>query len=401
MRTIVLLSLLAACSETSITERTEPEVIPDPADPVPVLQVEPRQITFDPVEAGGRETEIFTVTNIGEGTLDVLDVAFVDPPDAFRFEALDGTSLGPGEAADWSVSYVPEDMSTETESATIRLTTNAPADPTANVDLSGTTLLPAFELTPASHDFGVINVGEQDRVELVLSNVGEAAGEVTTLDFTTTSPEIALEPSDLDALPITLQPGASVPVGVTYAPTDAAGDEATVEVITNAPASSSLISNLQGEGFAVDRDVEIFLTADDAWTGFIDGVEMTAANQSKWTHGDTITRRLPAGKHVIAIQATDVGSVISGFIAVVRVDGTIVNRTGEGKWMMTATSPPSGWQSVGFDDSAWSPAEKCSSASTWGTYWPKPFYDEGAEWVWWTSACRDLRQAWFRLEIEL
>ena len=56
---------------------------------------------------------------------------------------------------------------------------------------------------------------------------------------------------------------------------------------------------------------------------------------------------------------------------------------------------------VGYDDSTWSPAAVCSGQTTWGTYWPAIYIAAGAEWIWWTSNCSDLEQAWFRLDFTL
>jgi len=395
--------LLVGCgTETGLTPDADGESPLDPADPVPIMEVSPQEIGFDPVIAGDRASEIFTVTNVGEAELEIVDVAFSQGDPDFSFQALDGTVLSPGASADWSVSYAPDAPSVEVESATIAITGTDPERPQAKVNLYGSTRLPAFEISPAHHDFGVVPARDQASVELVVTNTGDAPGALERLVFTPTSSELSLaDLGELDSLPAYLDPGDSLSLTGVYQPVDAVADEATVEITTSAPDTPSVVAVLEGTGEVTAKEVEIFLTADDAWTGYIDGVEFTATNQSSWTHGDTHTVTLEGGPHVIAIEATDVGSVISGFIAVVKVDGTIVSRTGEGDWMMTPTTPGSGWQTVGFDDSAWNPAVKCSDPGTWGTYWPKPFYDEGAEWVWWTSACRNLKTAWFRMELEI
>ncbi|MFK7930257.1 MAG: choice-of-anchor D domain-containing protein [Myxococcota bacterium] len=401
MRILPLWGLSLACSETGVSALDNTQVPPDEEALRPAIQVEPAQITFDAVAAGDRATELFTVTNVGEAPLDVLRVVLQEGPSTFSFQALDGTLLEPGDTSSWSVSFAPTEMTTEVEQAKIGIRSNDPDRATVSVDLEGSLLLPEFVLEPASHDFGVVNAGDRASTDFVVRNVGDAVGTISGLEFTASSPELVFaNPALQDALPTYIEPGAELSIPIDYAPIDALRDEGTLVVLSDAPTTPSLNAVVQGEGFAPDRDIELFLTADDAWTGFIDGTEYTATHQNDWQRGDTLTATVPAGQTVIAIQATDVGSVISGFIAVVKVDGTIVSRTGEGDWLMTSTDPGPGWQDASFDDSSWSPAVKCTSSAVWGTYWPKPFYDEGAEWVWWTATCRDLRQAWFRLKLE-
>ena len=402
MRALPLIIVLTACgNETGLTPDITQE---DPGETVllPALQIEPVDVVFEPVAPGELASGIFTVTNIGEAQLDVVDVAFTDGPRTFSFQALDGTALLPGESADWSVTYEPERPSAAADLAHIAMVSNDPERPRAVVSLTGTTLNPAFELTPTSHDFGDVDVGERALQELVLINTGAAPGTVEQLSFTTTSPELSLvDLGELGALPTVVDPGETLRFTAMYEPVDVPGDEATVELLTDAPETPIVQAALQGNGYAVDHEVEIFLTADDAWTGFVDGVEFTAANQRNWQKGDTHVVTLSSGRHVLAIQATDVSSVISGFIAIVKVDGAIVSRTGEGDWKMQASAPPSGWMDPSFDASSWGPAVQCADQSTWGTYWPADFYAEGAKWVWWTDSCRNLKQAWFRMELDL
>lgn len=52
---------------------------------------------------------------------------------------------------------------------------------------------------------------------------------------------------------------------------------------------------------------------------------------------------------------------------------------------------------MGYDDSSWHIPEVCSNTSLWGST-PQPFYDLGAQWIWWTSNCTDLGEAWLRLD---
>lgn len=131
------------------------------------------------------------------------------------------------------------------------------------------------------------------------------------------------------------------------------------------------------------HDVEIQLTVDNDWTGTFDGTPFTGPNHGNWTAGDTIHFEVPSGSHTIAIQAYDYG-VIGGFIGVVRVDGQIVSRTGDGTWTLGNGAP------VGV----------CGNLGIWGSA-PNVFYNQGATWIWDDAACSAWHNPSFRLQLEL
>ena len=142
--------------------------------------------------------------------------------------------------------------------------------------------------------------------------------------------------------------------------------------------------------------MELFLTADDAWEGWIDNTAFTGPNSGAWNAFDTFEWELECGDHALALYATDTGMAISGVIAVVKVEGVVRFVSGPSNWTMLDTAPPSDWTDPAFDDSSWYIPEVCANTSIWGST-PQPFYDLGAEWIWWTSSCTSLGEAWFRL----
>lgn len=153
----------------------------------------------------------------------------------------------------------------------------------------------------------------------------------------------------------------------------------------------------------VDHDVTIMLTADDSFDLYVDGVDVTsdATYPNNWFQKDTLTYTLESGCHTLAVAAKDQFSVISGFIASVSVDGVVTTNTGDGEWLVSDVNPGPGWTLNGFDDSSMYTEQPCNSQSVWGTYWPAPFYAVGASWVWGNTACGNLGEAFFRLNLEL
>jgi len=142
------------------------------------------------------------------------------------------------------------------------------------------------------------------------------------------------------------------------------------------------------------------ITADDQWTGTLDGEPIGGSGQNAWSTSDVLQFTLGSGEHVIAVHAEDVARVISGFLAVVRVDGEPIAFTGDGAWAVSVTAPAPGWELPGFDDSTWATPGICSNASPWGGR-PTALTDDGAEWVWHSTNCGSLGEAWFRLSFVL
>jgi len=151
----------------------------------------------------------------------------------------------------------------------------------------------------------------------------------------------------------------------------------------------------------VDYEVVWDLTADDIWEGWVDGIYLDS--QAGWNQVDSYTMTLDSGTHVLGVNGWDTGLAIAGYMAQVTVDGVAVSLTGDGSWRYTDSTPATGWDLAGFDDSTWGIPFACSDTSPWGTD-PADLLATGAIWVWYDAAgdCRNaLDNAWFRYELTL
>ncbi len=368
---------------------------------MPDLAITPQAVDFGQLVPGDAAEAVVTVANLGDEDLTLTELSLVDPDGPFTLSAFGAELVAPGTETDFAVTWTVAGFGAV--SGEVLVGSDDPDDPLVSVPLSGDTLLPDLVLTPEHHDFGALDLGDTDTVVLTVENVGGAAAVLSDWDFVSTSEtELSLaEPLPGESV---LEPGESLALTATYPPADEVADEATLLVSSDHPDQPQLSASLAGTGLAppiVEYDVEVLLTADDQWLGWIDGTSITAPNQTSWSYTDTLTWTLESGTHVLAIHAEDTASVISGFNSVIWIDGVREYRTGDGVWKMTNTMPASDFIDATYDDSAWSPAIVCADQSTWGTYWPADFIAEGAQWVWWTSDCGDLKEAWFRLVIEL
>lgn len=151
-------------------------------------------------------------------------------------------------------------------------------------------------------------------------------------------------------------------------------------------------------GEVVKHQVEIQMTADDAYEVWVDGASL-ARDTGVWRDIDTYAFELDSGCHVLGVHAWDTAAVRSGLIALVKIDGVVRWTSGDAKpeWSVSGPDTPAGdWHELLFDDSAWTAPRACGSTSIWGTA-VAALEGQGARWVWWNTDCNDLSNAWFRL----
>ncbi len=155
-----------------------------------------------------------------------------------------------------------------------------------------------------------------------------------------------------------------------------------------------------GDGCDAGRTVRIGLAADDVWEGWVDGVSFGTAEswwQATWTEA-----HLDCGSHVLSVYATDLHQAIAGFIAVVEVEGAVVNTSADGTWKVIPGHGGAGWKDAGFDDSTWGAGQACNRADATG-WWggsPTDLIADGAWWLW-PQDCLALGDGSFRLRFEV
>lgn len=120
------------------------------------------------------------------------------------------------------------------------------------------------------------------------------------------------------------------------------------------------------------RTAQVWVTADDAFTLFINGreIERTQPVEQGWSHAHQrdVANYLHPGKNVIAVQGSNQGGGAAGILVALDVDGvqTVVS---DGQWKaLLSPAPPTGWPDLSLDDSGWQHAtdEGAVGAGVWG-----------------------------------
>jgi hypothetical protein len=222
------------------------------ATPVPALTIEPTSYDYGDVFDGAAAGRMFEVRNDGTATLSVTMTSLVGA-DAAAFSIDTGGgpfALGPGEARDLEITFRPP--AAGPVSASFRLESNDPDEPSLDVPLSGNGVaipLPDISLEPTSHDYGDVLEGSTAGRTFVVRNVGTAM-----LDVTTTS----LVGGDASAFaigsggaPFALTPGETRDVEITFRPLAVGSMNASLRVASNDPDEPSLDVPLSGNGVAI------------------------------------------------------------------------------------------------------------------------------------------------------
>lgn len=142
--------------------------------------------------------------------------------------------------------------------------------------------------------------------------------------------------------------------------------------------------------------LQLILTADDAYTVYLDGQPLGA--DDRWNSAEGYNLTVSPGPHILAVRAEDHHAVTAGFRAALYRDGELIARTGDGVFV-AMPNPPPGFEQPGFDDSAWPLAHPCEDVRPWGGQ-PANLEQTGASWVWGQS-CRALGTSGFRLGFEI
>lgn len=125
---------------------------------------------------------------------------------------------------------------------------------------------------------------------------------------------------------------------------------------------------------------QLIATADNRFTAYLDGVSI-ATGQS-WNKASVgASNLLSAGEHVLAIAATNDSPGAAGILAEWRI-GEL--RIGSGSGWRCATTAVADWNTLTFDDAAWSRAVDLGAlgAKPWGTNIGGMPADTPAHWIW-------------------
>jgi hypothetical protein len=200
----------------------------------------PSSLNFGTLQLGNKLTLSETLTNTGGSSLTVTQVN----PTGTGFSVSGLTlplTLPAGQSQPFSVTFTPQTSGTVSGNLAI---TNTGSTPTVNVVLSGGSESAGFLTpSPASLNFGSVQVGSNQVLSETLTNTGGTAVTVTQASPSGTGFSV----SGL-SLPLNLAAGQSQAFNVTFTPTSTGSSSGNLAIISNA--NSPLNVALSGNGLA-------------------------------------------------------------------------------------------------------------------------------------------------------
>jgi len=200
----------------------------------PQIRVEPEFIDFGALTADQTVADSFTVTNVGDGDLEVEGIELLGSTSSFTIltPEEDLSFVLPGSAsAEIEVAFTP--LGADEQVAEASITSNDEDSHKVTVELFGEGLVADLQIDPNPYDFGDTYIGCPHSGEIDLINVGYDALTIDSVSMTASETFALL--TELP-LPMTLQPEEFATVSVEFLPLADIDYTATLTVTHDAPA---------------------------------------------------------------------------------------------------------------------------------------------------------------------
>ena len=194
----------------------------------PAVSLSPASIDFGSQLIGSKTVKTITLTNTGNAALSVTSIAATG--NGYSETNSCGSSVNAGATCVITVTFVPP-AGSPTLTGTIVITDNAPASP-QTVQLSGSGTGPALTLAPNALSFPGQAVKSTSKAQIMtLTNGGTGALSITSVAVTGAA---ASEFTATSACASSVAVGASCTISVTFSPTSAGNQSASLTVTDNA-----------------------------------------------------------------------------------------------------------------------------------------------------------------------
>jgi len=217
----------------------EPEPEEPPAQRSGEIRAEPELLDLGEVYVGESRSGEVTIINAGEGSLS-LEVPAVGAPFALVYPLTFDPVLEPGSSTTVEVEYAP--LQDESAEAALVISSGDADVDSALVDLVAEGIAPRLEIDPPSFDFGNLQIGCNNSVEVTLANAGRAPLDVYDVWYEDLAGNQELFMSngnpgdgDPDTLDFSMNPGQATTLDVHYVPQDEEPDSGILHVHSNTP----------------------------------------------------------------------------------------------------------------------------------------------------------------------
>ncbi len=233
----------------SSKEGTNPPelVIESSGIPTPDITVTPTSNNYGDVTVNGMGSINFTVRNDGIATLNVSGTSLIgSDPTEFNIDSGGSFSLTQGQTQVVSVSFNPTSIGGK--SASLRIASNDPNEDPLDVSLTGNGVVsaPDITVTPSTHSYGDIVVGNSDSLNIVIRNDGSQNLIVSAVSLSGSNPgEFSIDSGGNGGI---LTPGQSQTVTVSFNPSSLGTKAAVLSIPSDDPDENPIDVDLSGTG---------------------------------------------------------------------------------------------------------------------------------------------------------
>ncbi len=220
-----------------------------PADTAPDIQVAPTSHDFGDVTIGESSSMTVTIENTGDDDLKLGQLNLAGTDFAKSNDNCANTTVAAGDTCTIKVTFVPQTEGAK--NATLSIPSNDPDTATATVTLTGNgiaavVLVPDISVTPTSHDFGDVEVGDSLSVTVTIENTGDENLELGQLNLAGTD----FAKSNDNCANTTVAAGDTCTIKVTFVPQTEGAKNATLSIPSNDPDTATATVTLTGNGIA-------------------------------------------------------------------------------------------------------------------------------------------------------
>jgi len=244
---MLLTLLVIGCVTDPVTGKPIGEVAYD----LPDIAVSPASLDFGVLDLGSSTERTLTVQNVGEASLELTDLTAEDT--TWSVVPPSNPVLAPGESVPVTVRWVPTSIGAR--SASLRVRSTDPDDPSLEVPLSGEAHGPVARVSPDPIDLGSMPVGCDATLTVTVANDGDRDLLVEGLELVGASSEFDFE---APTLPLVLTSGQSVEASIGYLPADHATDGGSLVVTSSDPVEPDRSVLVSGTGVVGEVATESF-----------------------------------------------------------------------------------------------------------------------------------------------
>ena len=204
----------------------------------PDITVTPPSVDFGTVLVGSSGSATVTVGNQGAQDLSV-SVTSLGGANPGSFAISSGAApfiVPPGTTHDVVIDFTP--LTPASFSASLSIESNDPDGSPVEVALSGIAVEPDIAVSPTTHNFGLMQLGNSASQSFTISNEGTGALNVSALDLTGSA---AAEFSITSGAPGSIPPGGNMAVEVTFTPLTLGAKSAALEISSDDPDENPVV----------------------------------------------------------------------------------------------------------------------------------------------------------------